>query len=65
MGLPELLYVLGRLLEGLAANVEAKDDELSFIAADGFNLQKSRILPSLALLKPHTPQQIQEMFSTH
>jgi L-asparaginase len=46
-------------------NVEVKDDELGFIASDELNLQKSRILLSLALLKPHTPQQIQEMFTTY
>jgi L-asparaginase len=46
-------------------NVEVKDDELGFIASDELNPQKSRILLSLALLKPHTPQQIQEMFTTY
>jgi L-asparaginase len=46
-------------------NVEVKDDELGFIASSELNPQKSRILLSLALLKPHTPQQIQEMFDTY
>jgi L-asparaginase len=46
-------------------NVEVKDDELGFIASDELNPQKSRILLSLALLKPHTPTQIQEMFRTY
>lgn len=46
-------------------NVEIKDDELGFIASGELNPQKSRILLSLALLKPHTPQQIQEMFETY
>jgi len=46
-------------------NVEVKDDELGFIASDELNPQKSRILLSLALLKPHTPAQIQEMFRTY
>ena len=46
-------------------NVEVKDDELGFIASDELNPQKSRILLSLALLKPHTPEQIQQMFETY
>jgi L-asparaginase len=46
-------------------NVEVKDDELGFIASIELNPQKSRILLSLALLKPHTPQEIQEMFMTY
>jgi L-asparaginase len=46
-------------------NVEVKDDELGFIASDELNPQKARILLSLALLKPHTPQQIQELFTTY
>jgi len=46
-------------------NVEVKDDELGFIASGELNPQKARILLSLALLKPHTPQQIQEMFDTY
>jgi L-asparaginase len=46
-------------------NVEIKDDELGFIASGELNPPKSRILLSLALLKPHTPQQIQEMFDTY
>jgi L-asparaginase len=46
-------------------NVEVKDDELGFIASSELNPQKSRILLSLALLKPYTPQQIQEMFDTY
>ena len=43
-------------------NVEVKDDELGFIASDELNPQKSRILLSLALLKPRTAAQIQELF---
>jgi len=35
-------------------NVEVKDDELGFVASDELNPQKSRILLSLALLKPHS-----------
>ncbi|HZR58846.1 MAG TPA: type II asparaginase [Terriglobales bacterium] len=46
-------------------NVEVKDDELGFIASDELNPQKSRILLSLALLKSHTPEQIQQMFATY
>jgi L-asparaginase len=46
-------------------NVEVKDDELGFIASDELNPQKSRVLLSLALLKSHTPEQIQQMFSTY
>jgi L-asparaginase len=46
-------------------NVEVKDDELGFIASDELNPQKSRILLSLALLKPRTPQELQKMFSTY
>jgi len=46
-------------------NVEVEDDKLGFIASDELNPQKSRILLSLALLKPHTAQQTQEMFYTY
>jgi L-asparaginase len=55
-----------RVVTGMVdRNVEVKDDELGFIASDELNPQKSRILLSLALLKPHTPTQIQEMFRTY
>jgi L-asparaginase len=43
-------------------NVEVKDDELGLIASDELNPQKARILLSLALLKSHTPQQLQQLF---
>jgi L-asparaginase len=43
-------------------NVELNDDELGFIASDELNPQKARILLSLALLQPHTPAQLQQMF---
>jgi len=43
-------------------NIEVNDDELGFIASHELNPQKARILLSLALLKPHTAQQIQELF---
>lgn len=46
-------------------NVEVKDDELGFVASDELNPQKSRILLSLALLKAHSPEQIQQMFVTY
>jgi L-asparaginase len=46
-------------------NVEVKDDELGFVASDELNPQKSRILLSLALLKTHSPEQIQQMFATY
>jgi L-asparaginase len=43
-------------------NVEVNDDELGFIASDELNPQKSRILLSLALLKTHTPKELQNLF---
>jgi L-asparaginase len=46
-------------------NVEVKDDELGFIASDELNPQKARILLALALLKQHSPQEIQTMFQTY
>ena len=46
-------------------NVEVKDDELGFVASDELNPQKSRVLLSLALLKPHSAQELQEMFKTY
>jgi L-asparaginase len=46
-------------------NVEVNDDELGFIASDELNPQKSRILLSLALLKPDSPAQIQQLFRTY
>src|ERR1700756_350357 len=46
-------------------NVEVKDDELGFVASDELNPQKSRILLALALLKPHTTQELQTMFATY
>jgi L-asparaginase len=49
----------------VSRNVEVKDDELGFVASDELNPQKSRILLSLALLKPRTTTQIQELFATY
>lgn len=46
-------------------NVEVKDDDLGFVASDELNPQKARILLSLALLKPRTPQEIQQLFAAY
>ena len=55
-----------RVMTGtVGRNVEVKDDELGFVASDELNPQKSRILLSLALLKPHTTAQLQELFATY
>jgi L-asparaginase len=46
-------------------NVELEDDKLGFIASDELNPQKARVLLSLALLKTHTPAQMQTLFETY
>ncbi len=46
-------------------NVEVNDDEMNFVASDELNPQKSRILLSLALLKPQTTKELQELFYTY
>jgi L-asparaginase len=46
-------------------NVEVNDDEMNFIASDELNPQKSRILLTLTLLKPHTNAEIQQLFQTY
>jgi L-asparaginase len=46
-------------------NVEVKDDELGFIASDELNPQKARILLTLALMKQHSPADIQKMFQAY
>jgi L-asparaginase len=46
-------------------NVEVNDDELGFVASDELNPQKSRILLTLALLKPRTTTEIQKLFQTY
>jgi len=46
-------------------NVEVNDDEAGFIASDELNPQKSRILLSLALLKPRSKAEIQNLFTTY
>jgi L-asparaginase/Glu-tRNA(Gln) amidotransferase subunit D len=35
------------------------------VASDELNPQKARVLPSLALLKTHTPAQMQTLFETY
>ena len=46
-------------------NVEVNDDEMNFVASDELNPQKSRILLTLALLKPRTTNEIQTLFRTY
>jgi L-asparaginase len=46
-------------------NVEVNDDAMGFIASDELNPQKSRILLMLALLKPHSPAELQKLFQTY
>jgi len=46
-------------------NVEVNDDEMGFIASDELNPQKSRILLMLALLKPRTSADLQQLFQTY
>jgi L-asparaginase len=46
-------------------NVEVNDDELGFVASDELNPQKARILLSLALLKSHTKEEIQNLFYSY
>ncbi len=43
-------------------NVEVDDDKLGLIASDDLNPQKARVLLRLALLKPHTPAELQRLF---
>lgn len=43
-------------------NVECNDDELGLIASYGLNPQKSRVLLSVALLKPRKLDELQRMF---
>ena len=55
-----------RVATGLVGrNVELNDDQLGFIASDELNPQKSRILLSLALQKPRSPSDIQQLFMTY
>ena len=46
-------------------NVEVNDDELGFVASDELNPQKSRILLSLALLKPRSNAELQKLFNSY
>ena len=46
-------------------NVEVNDDQLGFVASDELNPQKARILLMLALLKPRTTVEIQQLFLTY
>ena len=46
-------------------NVEVDDDKLGFVASDELNPQKSRILLTLALLKPRPAAEIQKLFMTY
>ena len=46
-------------------NVEVNDDEMGFVASDELNPQKSRILLMLALLKPRTTADLQQLFQTY
>jgi L-asparaginase len=46
-------------------NVEVNDDEMGFIASDELNPQKSRVLLMLALLKPRTTADLQQLFQTY
>jgi L-asparaginase len=46
-------------------NVEVNDDEMGFVASNELNPQKSRILLSLALVKPYTPAEIQKLFYSY
>ncbi len=46
-------------------NVELDDDKLNFIASDELNPQKSRILLSLALLRPRDAKALQQLFYTY
>jgi len=46
-------------------NVEVNDDEMNFVASDELNSQKSRILLMLALLKPRSTAEIQNLFYSY
>jgi L-asparaginase len=49
----------------VARNVEVNDDEMNFVASDELNPQKARVLLMLALLKPRTNSEIQNLFYTY
>src|SRR5208283_3471933 len=46
-------------------NVQVNDDEMGFVASDELNPQKARILLMLALLKPRTTMEIQQLFQSY
>jgi L-asparaginase len=46
-------------------NVEVNDDEMNFVASDELNPQKARILLMLALLKPRSTAEIQNLFYSY
>jgi L-asparaginase len=46
-------------------NVEVNDDEMGFVASDELNPQKARILLMLALLKPRSTTEIQQLFQSY
>ena len=46
-------------------NVEVNDDELNLLASDELNPQKARILLMLALLKPRSLAELQNLFYTY
>jgi L-asparaginase len=46
-------------------NVEVNDDTMGFVASDELNPQKARILLMLALLKPRTTIEVQQLFQTY
>ncbi|WP_254062530.1 hypothetical protein [Acidobacterium sp. S8] len=46
-------------------NVEVNDDDMSFVASDELNPQKARILLMLALLKPRSTAEIQNLCYTY
>ena len=45
-------------------NVEVNDDEMGFVASDELNPQKARILLMLALLKPRSTAETQQLFQS-
>jgi L-asparaginase len=46
-------------------NVEVDDDDMNFVASDELNPQKARILLMLALLKPRSTAEIQNLFYSY
>jgi L-asparaginase len=46
-------------------NVEVNDDEMNFVASDELNPQKARVLLVLALLKPRSTAELQNLFYSY